>query len=211
MDESFNIESEEEDSNDESDYEDTEIIRSELSPITDSKFIVFWSCLLPLFNFCFQCFENAAVTKTVTRGSLVIVSMFCKNGHTTHWKSQPDINGTAGGNVLLAASILYSGNTFTGIKEMMENLKVKFFSRSTFHRLQRTVLFPAINMVYKVHRNNVIHRCVSQEHVDLIGDGRSDSPGYNAKYGTYTLMNSATNEIVDTHVVHVSIAWKKKA
>ena len=152
MDESFNIESEEEDSNDESndesDYEDTKIIQSELSPITDSKFIVFWSCLLPLFNFCFQCFENAAVTKTVTRGSLVIVSMFCKNGHTTHWKSQPDINGTAGGNA--------------GIKETMENIKLKIFSRSTFHRLQRTVLFPAINMVYKVHRNNVIHRCFSR-------------------------------------------------
>ena len=29
--------------------------------------------------------------------------------------------------------------------------------------------------------------------LDLVGDGRSDSPGFNAKYGTYTLMNSKTN------------------
>ena len=206
LDESYNLESVEEESDDESDYEDAEIIQPELSPIKDSKFIVFWSCLLPLFNFCSTCFENTTVTKAVTRGSLLIVSMLCKNSHDTHWQSQPDINGRAGGNVLLAASLLYSGNTFTKIKEMMQNLKVAFFSHASFYRLQRKVLFPAINIVYKIYRNDVIRRCISEKGVDLIGDGRSDSPGYNAKYGTYTLMNSATNEIVDCHVVHVSIA-----
>ena len=37
----------------------------------------------------------------------------------------------------------------------------------------------------------------------MIGDGRSDSPGYNAKYGTYTMMNPSTNEIINLSVVHV--------
>ena len=46
----------------------------------------------------------------------------------------------------------------------------------------------------------MLYTGVSQEHVDLIGDSRSDSPRYNAKYGTYMLMNSATNEIVDTQL-----------
>ena len=162
LDESYNLESAEEESDDESDYEDAEIIQPELSPIKDSKFIVFWSCLLPLFHFCSTCFENTTVTKAVTRGSLLIVSMLCKNSHDTHWQSQPDINGRAGGNVLLAASLLYSGNTFTKIKEMMQNLKVAFFYHASFYRLQRKVLFPAINIVYKIYRNDVIRRCIDR-------------------------------------------------
>ena len=42
--------------------------------------------------------------------------------------------------------------------------------------------------------------------MNLAGDGRSDSPGYNAKYGTYSIMNISTNEILDFYVVHVSAA-----
>ena len=37
-------------------------------------------------------------------------------------------------------------------------------------------------------------------------DGRSDSPSYSAKYGTYSLMNTDINKIVDFFVVHVSTA-----
>ena len=37
----------------------------------------------------------------------------------------------------------------------------------------------------------------------MIGDGRCDSPGYNAKYGTYTLMDSDSGEILDARVIHV--------
>ena len=37
-----------------------------------------------------------------------------------------------------------------------------------------------------------------------IGDGQSDSPGYSAKYGTYTVMDQATGYILDMEVVHES-------
>lgn len=37
----------------------------------------------------------------------------------------------------------------------------------------------------------------------MIGDGRNDSPGYSAKYGTYTLMSVDINKIIDFQVVHV--------
>ena len=40
--------------------------------------------------------------------------------------------------------------------------------------------------------------------VDLCGDGRSDSPGHNAKYGTYSLMDEATEHIIDFSLVQVS-------
>ena len=39
--------------------------------------------------------------------------------------------------------------------------------------------------------------------IDLCGDGRSDSPGHNAKYGTYSLMDESSEKIVDFSLVHV--------
>ena len=38
----------------------------------------------------------------------------------------------------------------------------------------------------------------------MSGDGRCDSPGYSAKYSTYTLMDSATDLILDYSLIQVS-------
>ena len=150
-------------------------------PIMGEKLIIFWSCLLPLFRFCLRCFESASIKKLFTRGSSVMVTMMCTKGHVCTWKSQPEINGTSAGNVLLSASILYSGSTFSKVSEMMKIMNVKFFSEKTFHNIQSSVLFPAVNALY---RENVLIRFRSKIEVNLSGDGRCDSPGYNAKYGT---------------------------
>ena len=40
--------------------------------------------------------------------------------------------------------------------------------------------------------------------VNLCGNGRSDSPGHNAKYGTYSLMDEASGNIIDFSLVQVS-------
>ena len=40
--------------------------------------------------------------------------------------------------------------------------------------------------------------------LSLIGDGRCDYPGFNAKYGTYTLTSDQNDEIIDFFVAHVS-------
>ena len=50
----------------------------------------------------------------------------------------------------------------------------------------------------------------------ISGDGRHDSPGHNAKYVTYPLMNQQTNEIITFAVSQVtkagnSNAWKSIA
>ena len=36
------------------------------------------------------------------------------------------------------------------------------------------------------------------------GDGRSDSPGHSAKYGTYTVMDTDIEKIVDFEVIQVT-------
>ena len=47
--------------------------------------------------------------------------------------------------------------------------------------------------------------------LDLLGDGRCDSPGFSAKYGTYTVMDSITNYILDFHVSHCKMAGNSHA
>ena len=42
------------------------------------------------------------------------------------------------------------------------------------------------------------------ERLILAGDGRCDSPGHNAKYGTYSIMQVTTEKILDFSLVQVS-------
>lgn len=44
----------------------------------------------------------------------------------------------------------------------------------------------------------------SRDIVVLVGDGRCDSPGFSAKYCTYTFMESGTGCVIDTVVVPVT-------
>ena len=85
----------------------------------------------------------------------------------------------------------------------MEVANIYFFSERAFIKLQTKVLFTSVNKVYKTARNEIIGT-LSNCSVNVVGDGRCNSPGFNAKYGTYTLMNAQTNLILDFHIVQVS-------
>ena len=43
---------------------------------------------------------------------MVTVKTSCLSGHTVTWESQPQVEGTAAGNLLITASIVFSGNTY---------------------------------------------------------------------------------------------------
>ena len=45
---------------------------------------------------------------------------------------------------------------------------------------------------------------VNKGGINLNGDGRCDSPGHSAKYGTYTLMDNDSGKVVAFRVVQVS-------
>ena len=85
----------------------------------------------------------------------------------------------------------------------MEVANIYFFSERTVMKLQTRVLFPSVNKVYKTAHDKIIGT-LSNCSVNVVGDGRCDSPGFNAKYGTYTLMNEKTNLTLDFHIVQVS-------
>ena len=66
---------------------------------------------------------------------MIIVDLLCENQHCTTWHSQPINNGMYIGNINISAGILFSGNTFECIKEMMNIANVAFISQSTFYPL----------------------------------------------------------------------------
>jgi len=172
----------------------------------ETLFMIYWSCLLPLLRFCLNCRAAASIKKTFVKGTLLVVNLFCINHHETVWYSQPVINGTALGNVAISAGILFSGNTFQRIKELMDIVKVTFISHTTFNNIQNNYLFPAIHSVYLTNRTILFENAKEKEEVHLLGDGRCDSPGYGAKYGTDTLMDSVSSYIFDFEVPHSKMA-----
>ena len=109
------------------------------------------------------------------------------------------------GNINISAGILFSGNTFQCIKEIMNIANVAFISQSTFYFIQKKLLYPAIHWVYTTNRALLFESAKEESEIHLLGDGRCDYPGYNANYGTYTLMDSESGHILDFHMSHVRV------
>ena len=191
-----------------SDEEESLEERVEVSKLeAETSFLVYWACLLPLLKFCLKCNATAVIKKTFIKGTMLGVNLFCSNNHETTWHSQPLIRGTGMGNVALAAGTLFSGGTFQRINDIFQISKIACFSRTTFNKFQKKFLFPSIQKVFIKNRTLLIDEAKKQKNgLDLLGDGRCDSPGYSAKYGTYTIMDSLSGYILDFHVSHSKMA-----
>ena len=187
--------SESESTTDESDEEELK---------NESKFVVFESMLDQLFINCKTCGSLCEIEKSVT-GSMVSVKATCCKNHTFHWRSQPQLNNKPAGNILIPAAIVFSGGSYEPLKQFSNALNLKFVNKDQFYDVQDKIIFPVINNAYKKQQKDIIETLKDEKTaVNLCGDGRSDSPGHNAKYGTYSLMDEATGNIVDFSLVQVS-------
>ena len=134
---------------------------------------------------------------------MITVKTTCLKGHSYTWKSQPTINGTATGNILIPAAILFSGNTFTHIYNFA-NVCVQFVSSSHFYKIQDKHLLPVIHNKWQSSQAEIVQQVSQVNHVDICGDGRCDSPGHSAKYGAYTMMDESTRKVTDFSFVQVT-------
>ncbi|XP_052075866.1 uncharacterized protein LOC127713955 [Mytilus californianus] len=115
-------------------------------------------------------------------------------GHQTSWESQPLVNNKPAGNMMVATAIILSGETFSRVSHFAEILSLKFIGSTQFYSLQKDVAIPAIDRYYTMQRDVILQQ-LHGKHLILGGDGRCDSPGFSAKYCTYTFMDSATSSI----------------
>lgn len=87
----------------------------------------------------------------------------------------------------------------------MDSCNIRFFSKGNYNLIQRKYLRPVINNKYLNQQQEVLQSFKGQPLLVLAGDGRCDSPGHNAKYGTDSLMGVNTEQIVDFSLVQVSL------
>ena len=142
---------------------------------------------------------------------MLSVELTCHDGHVTFWDSQPTIKRRPVGNLLLAASILFTGNIFARMSRLASCLNLQFISKSVFYDTQQRFLFPILNDAWENEQQMVRQELAVKDAVNLNGDGRCDSPGHNAKYGTYTLMDDDTGKVVAFSVVQVTEATSSNA
>ena len=85
-------------------------------------------------------------------------------------------------------------------------INIACISKARFFEVQKKLLFPVVNQFYKMLRDEIYEGCSNAVTNHFSGDGRCDSPDYSTKYGTYSLMNTEMNMIVDFQVIPVSQA-----
>ncbi|CAL9691207.1 unnamed protein product [Knipowitschia caucasica] len=137
---------------------------------------------------------NACIT---SRGTAAQIEWICAQGHTVwKWTSQPYINfGMLAGDFLLSCNVLLSGNNYAKIALFFKFMNMGMVNKTTFHKIQGLYCIDTIKEVYNQQRNGIINQ-LQKRSVVALGDGRMDSPGFNAQYCTYTTMDNDSKEII---------------
>ncbi|XP_033741770.1 uncharacterized protein LOC117328352 [Pecten maximus] len=103
-------------------------------------------------------------------------------------------------NLMTASAIISSGSTASKVLQLFNNMNLQMFSLRTCNRLTSLYVVPAIQATWTSAQADLFEQLQGHE-VVLGGDARCDSPGYCAKYGTYTLMDLQANKILTTNLV----------
>ena len=74
----------------------------------------------------------------------------------------------------------------------------------TYFRHQKKFLFPAFIHHWEQYRDKLIERIKGLKESVWSGDGRFDSMGHSAKYGTYTMFNNTIGKIAHFELVQAS-------
>ena len=166
------------------------------------KYIVFEECLLSLFQACRRC--GAESTKAVTKvvGTFLRISQHCSNCSFVYkWNSQPYLDNTPAGNILLSAAILFTGTTPAKTLRLLKTYGCACINNRTYFIHQKKYLQPSVFSVWNDHQNKELRK--EKRPLALGGDGRADSPGHSAKFGSYTVMELEKQLVIDVQLVQV--------
>ena len=86
------------------------------------KVMVYYSCLINLFQKCNTCGSDDVLNQQQFCGTCVRITQTCSSGHHFEWESQPKIGSIYGGNLLLSSAILFAGASPTQVLRVMSFL-----------------------------------------------------------------------------------------
>ncbi|XP_071480983.1 uncharacterized protein [Diadema antillarum] len=172
-------------------------------PHQEAKYIIFESHLMRLFERCSSCSSgNVIVNKKVTGTHLRVTTECVACEKTAVWDSQPHYGSTPAGNVLLSAATLFAGGSAVKTLRILSFMKVAVITERTFFRQQERILQPVVEKVWTAHQRSLLEALKAEGQMLVIaGDGRADSPGHSAKFGTYTGIELGINKIIDLQLV----------
>ena len=76
----------------------------------------------------------------------LVVSWRCSAGHFGgRWAAQPTCKQVRAGNLTLASSLLFSGNSFRKVGVVFKFCNIQFFSQTLFYQYQSLYIAPAVN------------------------------------------------------------------
>ena len=115
------------------------------------------------------------------------------HGQTSHASRVPQLE------------IYYSGATPGQVLRLMSHMRVACISNRTFYLHQHQYLEPSIVSVWNKEQSRLLAQ--SRAHstsLSIGGDGRADSPGHSAKYGSYGIIDLNTNKVLHIELVQVN-------
>ena len=165
---------------------------------------MFESALLLILSICRYCTSDHVHLKKTVVGSFLRVVQTCRMCRMTSvWDSQPSIGSIPAGNIILSSAILYTGSLPSKALRIFKVLNCACIDRSTFFRHQAKYLQPVVKSIWHQHQNYLLKEVGAS--LIVSGDGRADSPGHSAKYGTYSLVDLQRNKVVEFKLVQVGI------
>ncbi|XP_065885779.1 uncharacterized protein [Dysidea avara] len=166
-------------------------------------YLVFDSALLLLFSLCTACRSSSTSLVRKVCGSLLCIRQICHEcNHVFVWRSQPYFGRTPAGNILTSAAILYTGAQPAKALRLFSVFNCPTITTSTFFRHQRNYLQPSIDFIWEKHQQRLLRELKeSNSHLIIGGDGRADSPGHSAKFGSYSMVELTKNKVIDIKLV----------
>lgn len=170
----------------------------------EPKGIVFLSKLLLLFQYCHLCFATSPHISVSQTGTMITIKTTCSMCQGSYvWQSQPYLLGRfPAGNLLLSFAILCAGASVYKVLLVFKHMGMLVYSQPTYYYHQRHLLIPSIMKFWRNYQAQILEKLNGKE-VVLAGDGRHDSMGHSAKYGTYTIFCCTVGLII--HIVLIQV------
>jgi solute carrier family 8 (sodium/calcium exchanger) len=176
--------------------------------VEEEKFLVFKSCLWELFATCPKCSKPCLAEEKYRKGTKVMITQDCPDcEYKRDWSSQPSYLGDIpAGNLQLSGAILFTGASPSKTLRVLKAMNVVTSCISTFNNHMSRFLVPTILTTWKEEQEQLFSILREMDGGLVIGgDGRNDSPGHSAKYGSYTVLEERINKIIDQQCVQVFI------
>ncbi|XP_034061805.1 uncharacterized protein LOC117539658 [Gymnodraco acuticeps] len=175
-------------------------------PVSDKKYLVSHAQLMKLFCVCnFAGCGKCVISRPYcsAKGFGLTVKTDCIDGHEFVWTSQPLLNGTMSCNLLVPAAIFLTENAYGPFSEICQCLGLESLSTRHCYNIQRVYVLPEVTSVWNLH-NEAVMAATGDQVVTVSGDGRCDSPGHCATFGTYTMLDINSRLIIAQQTVKVT-------